>query len=308
MPGRTRSGPGWVAVTMLAAVCAARAGDRVPDGDPVELLRSAPAAALTVVEGPKGYAPSTLFEILDGGAPLYLDYGFVAMARVRFGLDDAPGSLVTVDVFDMGTPLGAFGVFRSIRPEAAPDRAWGAEGYRDGRVAAAWKGRIYVHAEADADSQPLAAAMEAEVAHLVDAVHGTTVLPRMLDRLPRGGLVQGTERWVARDLLGHAFLPDGLVATYELGGDRATLFLSELDSASAAAVAARRLRAHLTRRGAVATPDEVGGAAGFRFQAPDGSAGIVVAAGAVVAGVRGRVDGPEAERLLAELLSRLGPP
>jgi len=89
---------------------------------------------------------------------------------------------------------------------------------------------------------------------------------------------------VATDLLGHAFLPGGVVASYRLEGRDARLFLSELGSEGAAAAALGRLRAHWAQQTAV---DELRspGRGGFRYSDGELGSGSAVSAGRFVAGV-----------------------
>ena len=72
-----------------------------------------------MAEGPRIYDSETLFEYLNGGAPLYLDFGFQSMVHARYQLGDDSLSSVTIDVYDMGSDLGAFGLYRSARPPEA---------------------------------------------------------------------------------------------------------------------------------------------------------------------------------------------
>ena len=257
------------------------------------------------VEGPEAYSPETLFEALDGGAPVYLAYGFRQLLRVRYQVAADSLAYVTFDLFDMGTPLGAFGIFRSALPASAPQRPWGTEGYRFGTVAAAWKGAIYVHAEADADRPALVDALERGVARACDAVAGETGLPRILAPLPLAHLVPRSERYVARDLLGHDFLPDGVVANYRIDERESELFFSELASPAAARAAFGRLRDHHAARGAVAGGRPDIGSDGFRFSDGVSGGGTAVRAGQFVAGVRGDVPAPTQEQLLARLVANL---
>jgi hypothetical protein len=276
---------------------------------PVDLAPLVPPAGelpgWTVAEGPDEYLPDTLFEVLDGGAPVYHALGFRRLLRVRYQLGGETLACVTLDLFDMGTPLGAFGIYRAALPATAAPRAWGAEGYRLGSIAAAWNGAVYVHAEADTDRPPLADALERLVASACGATAGHAALPAILAPLPREHLVARSERYVARDLLGHDFLPGGLVATYAVDGHRSELFFSELASATAARAAVGRLREHLAATGIVAAAAPRIGEDGFRFTEPVSGAGLVIQAGHFVTGVRGDLPAAFHERLLAELVANL---
>ena len=132
----------WVPVAIsLAIACGAgeEPGDVAP-GLAGLLPDETTLPGWRIADGPVVYDPVSLYEYLNGGAPLYLDFGFEELVHVRYRLGDDDLSSVTLDIFDMGSELGAFGLCRSGRPADAEVRDWGAEGYRSGAVAAAWKG------------------------------------------------------------------------------------------------------------------------------------------------------------------------
>jgi hypothetical protein len=257
-------------------------------------------------EGPAEYVPGTLYELIDGAAPRYLTYGFRRLVHVRYQLGEDPLACVTLDVFDMGSELGAFGIYRSGLSSGSALREWGAEGHRTGTLAAAWKGDVYVRAEADDDRAELIEMVDRLVARVCDEVAGDASRPAILAPLPAEGLVPRSERYVAEDLLGHAFLPGGVLATYEFEGDEARLFFSDLGSEAAVGEAMVMLRAHQERRGTIEREVPSIGAGGFRFSDPDLGNGTVAGAGRFVAGVHGRLPQKEQERLLGRLLESLG--
>lgn len=246
----------------------------------------------------------TLYEYLNGGAPLYLKYGFVRLLQTRYQLSGDPLAGFTIDVFDMGSPLGAFGLYSSIRPPDAAFTGWGAEGYRSGTVAAAWRGRIYVHGEADEDRPELIAVLEQFLAEIVTGAAGDTTLPAILKPLPSDGLVPRSQRYVSSDLFGHAFLPGGVLASYEIDDREGKLFFSDLGSAAAATAAVAQLRTHQERWGEIVGEGPPIGAGGFRFSDPGLGSGTVISAGPFVAGVHGDLSRDGQDRLLEELVSR----
>jgi len=87
----------------------------------------------------------------------------------------------------MGSRLGAFGIYSNGRPREIVARAWGAEGYLLARWAAAWKGRVYVHALADDGSAPLVAAIERLVERTIAAVPARQRRPRSSRAFPPRG-------------------------------------------------------------------------------------------------------------------------
>jgi len=259
-----------------------------------------------VVEGPSEYSPEGLWEYLNGGAPLYLGYGFSRLAHVRYQPSGEDLAGITLDVFDMGSELGAFGIYSSGRPPGAELRQWGAEGYRSGAVTAAWKGSYFVHAEADDDLPVLTEMLESLVEETCRCIEGSTSPPDILEPLPPEGLVARSERYIAEDLLGHSFLPGGLLATYEIDGREAQLFFSELGSTDVAAEAMIKLRDHRTEWGKIAGEITSIGAGGFRYSGPGPGSGTVVRLDMFIAGVNGELSFEEQDELLEQLVNALG--
>jgi hypothetical protein len=258
-----------------------------------------------IADGPTDYDSDTLFEYLNGGAPLYLDFGFQRMVHVRYQFGDSYLSSVTLDVYDMGSDLGAFGLYRSGRPTGAEVRDWGAEGYRSGTVAAAWKGGVSIHAEADDDRPELIEAMEGLVAEVANSVDGGTSHPQIIDLLPRAGLVPWSERMIAEDLMNHAFLPGGVLATYRVAGDEGTMFFSDLAGELAVTEAMAELRAHQGQWGEIVDDIDSIGDGGFRFFDPGLGSGAVVSTGFFVVGVHGGLPFDVQMDLLGRLVENL---
>jgi hypothetical protein len=301
------NGMKWLALGALLAACGAAAPGR--GRAPVELARLLPAPASmpgwSTAEGPVEYSPATLFEYLDGGAERYLGYGFRGLLHVRYqpGSGSQPG--VTLDLFDMGSELAAFGIYSSARPPVVAPREWGVEGYRSATVAAAWKAGVYIHAEADEERPELVATLERLVAGTSEKITGSCTSPAILAALPPDGLVPRSQRFVASDLLGWEFLPGGFLARYRVGEQGGELFFSELGSRAAAARAIATLHAHHVRAGRIEGAVRILGSAGFSFSERSLGAGTVLASGRFVAGVYGELPLAVRERLLRELVARL---
>jgi len=295
-----------LAVVALAVGCGSGEEPAIGRTGLADLLPAASSMdGWQIADGPTEYDSEGLFEYLNGGAPLYLDFGFEGMVHVRYQLGDDSLSSVTLDIFDMGSDLGAFGLYRSGRPPDAEVRDWGAEGYRSGTVAAAWKGRISIQAQADDDQPELIEAMESLAAQVAKSVAGGTSLPQIIDLLPSGGLVPWSERLVARDLMSHAFLPGGVLATYQVADDEGTLFFSELASGPAVPEAMAGLRAHHEQWGEIGEDIDSIGDGGFRFNDPGLGSGAVVSTGPYVVGIHGGLPTEVQMNLLGRLVDNL---
>lgn len=291
-----------VAVLVVLAACARTELPPEP-GLELEDLLPEPASfeGWEIAEGPTPYTPDTLWELLDGGAPRYLDYGLERMVHIRYQLGDDPLSSVSVEVYEMGSELGAFGLYSSIRPPDLSVRSWGAEGYRSGNDAAAWKGTVFAHASADDERPELIETMEELVSRVCAAVIAEVSRPSVLAPLPPEHLVPHSERYVASDLFGHAALPGGVLATYEIGGQRGDLFFSELENEAVAEEAVEAFRSEKERWAEVSDAAD-----GFRFEEAGGGSGTVLQSGRFVIGVQGDLTVEAQDALLQTLVDRLG--
>jgi hypothetical protein len=297
------------AALLVIALLAGCAGGEGPGEDGSDLECLLPAASelegWSVVEGPVTHAPETLYEYIDGAADRYLTHGFRALLHVRYQLGEDPLASVTLDLYDMGSDLGAFGIYSAGRWPEVEVEPWGAEGYREGTVAAAWKGCLFVRGEADDERPELIALLERLVAGAADGVAGEPSPPAILAALPEENRVPRSERCLPENLLGHVFLSGGVTAIYEIEGRRAELFFSLLEDATDAGEALEALGDHLGRRGRLDGDLPSIGGGGFRYTEPTLGSGSVVRSGAYVAGIHGEMSAKERERLLARLVDGL---
>ena len=98
------------------------------DEDRVDVIRIAGSAkhlARPAVARDRG----SLFEYINGGAELYLSYGFERLISAFYQLGDDEEKSIVLDIYDMGTPLQAYGVFGANRREEADRAPGGVEGF-----------------------------------------------------------------------------------------------------------------------------------------------------------------------------------
>lgn len=164
----------------------------------------------------------TLYDYINGAADAYLSYGFEQL-RVR---DMESGDLVvTVSIYDMGTPLNAFGIYRTEVPASEGALDVGAEA----RLAPPYqafllKDRYYAKIDAlEGDFSETAA--ETLVRSLAEALPGDDGFPPVLDILPEEGRVTGSVAFTKEGLLGLSELKECVHATYEVA-DAGTTFVA----------------------------------------------------------------------------------
>jgi hypothetical protein len=137
------------------------------------------------------YDRETLYDYIDGGAELYLSYGFhhlVSCKYIQMGEPD-----ILVDLFDMGTSQNAFGVFSQSR-EVIEDAFGQGSQYTEGLLLF-WKGRYYVSILSSPESGRSKDAVFELARTIVSAISDEGPLPDVLTRLPREGLVEESIRY-----------------------------------------------------------------------------------------------------------------
>jgi hypothetical protein len=218
---------------------------------PVELLgwRSAP-------EDRAVYDRESLYDYIDGGAELYLSYGFRRGGHrtyVHGGPQRAPD--IIVDVFDMGTSQNAFGAFSHSRESVEAELGQGSQ-YTEGLLLF-WQGRYYVSILASPETESSKRAV-LELARIIEAAIGAEgPLPDILQSLPRDGLVESSIRYFRHYiwLNSHYFVSDenilhinentdAVLATYGHGGGRRILLVVRYPDGAAAREAYDEFAAH----------------------------------------------------------------
>jgi len=176
------------------------------------------------------YDADNLWEYINGAAELFVEFGVQTCRTADLVSGDVT---VTVDLYDMGTPLNAFGVYEREKPgEDLP-----VPGATSGVVSAPYqalllKGSTYVKVNTfegglteDSGLQLLEA--------LASALPGETERPSELALLPSEGKVPGTEGYKPLAFLGRAELSDCLYAEYSLAGEESWQGFVVLPAASA---------------------------------------------------------------------------
>jgi hypothetical protein len=169
------------------------------------------------------YEAENLWEYINGAAELFVDYGVLTCSTADLSSGDVT---VAVDLYDMGTPLNAFGVFNlesSSRGEPFPDaiEAVISPPYQ----ALLLKGATYVKLNAVEGELTEAIGLEL-LEGIADDLRGSTAYPEDLKLLPQNGRIAGTEGYQAVEFLGLTELNDCLFAEYAgEGGETWTGFV-----------------------------------------------------------------------------------
>ena len=206
------------------------------------------SAKLWQMRGPvRKYSPKNLYEYIDGNADLFLSYGFTDLVVGDYAPAKGKG-WISVDVYNMETPIQAFGIFGAEKPPDVKPASLATQSYESDGLIAFWKGRYYVKISLVEGIDRAAAKALAQAA--ANSIPAPAAMPAELQRLPAENRIAGSERYVRTGALGHAFLRQTLSAQYKLGDSVATLYTSDLRARGPAAAASRKLGLFYRRAGA----------------------------------------------------------
>ena len=152
------------------------------------------------------YDRDDLFDYIDGAAEVYLAYDYRNAFARRFVRSGQPA--ITADLFDMGSPEDAYGIFTFERERERAGIGMDSE-YASGFLRF-WKGRYFVSILADTDTQEAEKAVKRLGMAVVDAIPEAGTRPHILGFLPEDTLVQTSVRYFHRKsgLDYHYFLAD----------------------------------------------------------------------------------------------------
>jgi len=221
---------------------------------PLGTLLSEPLPGRAVPEDqPSFYKPDTLYQYIDGGADIYLLYEFRSLLHQDFKSSDAE---VTADIYDMGKPEDAFGVYGAERSPGYKFVPIGAEGYRSEGILNFLQDHYYVKLSGSGPNARLLLDQFART--LSGRIGGSRTLPPLLEKLPQEHRVQHSEQYMRKDPLGHAFLAPAYVVTYAWGRQPSKLLISVASDAAGAKTRLQQLVQHFRESGECVAAPELG--------------------------------------------------
>ncbi len=257
----------------LLAFSAPAAGQQtaIPTAEKNKLAALLPAPPLFFgkSDAPAKLYSTDLYRYLDGGADAYLDYGLVALIHREF--KSGPVDL-TVDIYDMGDPLQAFGIYSA---ERSPDYMFipmGAEGHVDMGSLGFLQANYYVKLQAFGDNDRTPPVLEAAAKSIVARIGTAGAVPQPVRWFPAAGQVAASQKYIVKAPMGRDYLAPATTALYRFDGHDTTVLASRAPTAEEAARRVSRLKEDLAHAGTVAAvaglPDGVWRGSG----APEGDA------------------------------------
>jgi hypothetical protein len=226
------------------------------DSNRQEMLKliAQPLLSESVAQAPASfYGPDNLYQYMDGGADIFVLYGVRTLLHQECRAKEVD---VTVDIFDMGSPDTAFGMYAAERSPTYHFVTIGAEGYQDEGVLNFLQDRYYVKlagfgAGADAVLATFARVLSARIG-------ANSAFPALLARLPSKNRKPHSEQYTPNDPLGHPFLGPAYVVAYTSGGQESKLFVTLARDEADAQQRFKQLEEHFSKTGQCKAAPELG--------------------------------------------------
>ncbi len=168
----------------------------------------------SLVTAVSSYDSESLWEFINGAADTFLQYGFQGLETAELSRD---GIRVAIGIYDMGSALNAYGIYRTELPDGAEALAVGAQAIVAPPYQALMaKDRFYVKVDVY-DGAMDAAAGRAVLETIAASLQGSDGMPDEFAVLPKKDLVAGSEQYTRQAFLGLSEL-DRCVSAEYVGG------------------------------------------------------------------------------------------
>ncbi len=207
----------------------------------------------------ESYVGEELYNLINGGAEIFLEYGFTEAIAQEYHRED---SSLRLTIYRMSNPEAAFGIYSLNRMRKPPLAGIGDESVGEDNYLYFWQGSYYVTMEAF----PLERKLEESLRHLASLVSARigehASLPHTLDVLPRKNRIERSECLV-KGLLGVStllYISDkdifklsphgtGVYAEYQFPGEKVKLFIAHYSNPDRAEEVWQKLKETLSEEG-----------------------------------------------------------
>jgi len=215
----------------------------------------------------KEYKGKSLYDFLNGGAELYIDYDIATAANAEY---KAGNAIIEVTVYDMGTAEGAFGRYGLDRYSDAEFADIGAEAYKTSSSLYFWQGKYYCKLISFNPSPKAEEVMMELGKTIASRIKPPAFMPELLSLLPENSKITKSEKYFRKHLaLNNIHYVDrknvlnlngkteGATAQYQFGEATVKVFFIKYPSDQDADIAYTSYIAHLGSKGEVDKQDNL---------------------------------------------------
>jgi hypothetical protein len=143
------------------------------------------------------YEGRTIFHYMDGAGEVYLAYNFRQLTVSHFEKQGHPS--IIAELYEMGSPADAFGVFSFDRQD--PEAGIGQGSEFGGGLLRFWKGRYFASIYGEGEGKEQEQAVIEIGQRLAAAIADTGEPPRLIHSLPQERQVEGSVRFLRSHVL-----------------------------------------------------------------------------------------------------------
>lgn len=182
---------------------------------------------------PLFYTQDDLWEYIDGAADNFLSFDFRRVIAQDYVSAGDRG--LKVEIYELGSPLMAYGIYAQMRSPGLALHAIGNEAFSDEYSINFWKDRFYARVAVFEKGEESDAALELFAKAIAAAIPGGgAALPAETGAFPEEGLVPNDLRYLTQGVLGREKFPPAFVGTYMFGAEPGRLYLATLADSAAA--------------------------------------------------------------------------
>lgn len=195
----------------------------------------------------KAWGPEDLYVPIDGAADLFLRYNFEEMQSVDYAVD---GDTVSAEVYKHATEIDAFGIYSQGRPARDKYLELGVQAYAESDSLNLLAGRYYVEIRSTQGGEGAGPRMKALAGKLAALLNKDARFPSFFGLFPGEGRKPCSEKYLAKDVLGYAFLKQAYQVDYDQAGKASSLYVCR---GNTEAEAAEMFSAYLNQTGSKAS-------------------------------------------------------
>ncbi|MBM4140968.1 MAG: hypothetical protein FJ242_05670 [Nitrospira sp.] len=141
----------------------------------------------------KLYDRETIYDYMDGAGEIYLTYGFKKLIVKRY--EKSSGPEIIVEVFDMGSPEDAFGIFSHGQGRETKSAGIGQDSEYKGGLLCFWKNKFFICIRGERETPQVKKAVLALGRLISKAIEAKGEKPELLKYLPENELLEKDLRY-----------------------------------------------------------------------------------------------------------------
>jgi hypothetical protein len=223
------------ALIVIMVACAACGGGEPSPGEPVATVSGFALPAEGEMPGwslateAEHYVADNLWDYINGQADFFIDYGFVRVDAAEYRNDQESTSVV-LEVWQMGRPQEAFGIFAAERTRDDRPLDIGSGAYLGANVLGFWQGELYVKLTSFEEGPAIEQLLIGLAEEVSSRIPGQKQELEALLLFPEDSRIEASDRFIPKNFLGQPYLTDAYRVDYTFDGEAFQLFIVDTGS------------------------------------------------------------------------------